>query len=155
MKAQSVRAVYDCNIFVQALINPVGPAGKCVETALSVQLTLFVSEFILEEIRESHQKLPRKYGVTAQQTDALAAAIAKVAQSIANVPAVFSYARDPDDAHYVNLALAAQAKLIVSRDRDLLDLMNERSIDGAEFKRRFPTLQIADPVAFLAQLKAP
>jgi predicted nucleic acid-binding protein len=28
-------------------------------------------------------------------------------------PELFAYARDPDDAHYVNLALAADAKLIV------------------------------------------
>ena len=39
-------------------------------------------------------------------------------------PELFAYARDPDDAHYVNLALAADAKLIVSRDKDLLDLMD-------------------------------
>jgi predicted nucleic acid-binding protein len=32
---------------------------------------------------------------------------------------VFEYERDTDDAHYIDLAVACRAKLIVSRDRDL------------------------------------
>jgi putative PIN family toxin of toxin-antitoxin system len=39
------------------------------------------------------------------------------------VPKEFSYARDEDDEPYINLAVAAGADFIVSRDRDLLDLM--------------------------------
>jgi predicted nucleic acid-binding protein len=70
------------------------------------------------------------------------------------VPAVFTYDRDPDDAHYVDLAVAAQAKLIVSRDRDRLDLMDDRRQDSLAFKRRFPSLRILDPVQLIRELEA-
>jgi predicted nucleic acid-binding protein len=62
-------------------------------------------------------------------------------------------ARDPDDSHYVNLALAADAKLIVSRDRDLLDLMDNSIPEGLDFQGRFPSLRILDPVAFLREFE--
>ena len=64
-------------------------------------------------------------------------------------PEVFTCQRDPKDAQYVNLALAADAKLIVSRDRDLLDLMDLATRDGSAFHKRFPSLRIVDPVQFL------
>ncbi|HYO07799.1 MAG TPA: hypothetical protein VER17_02400 [Tepidisphaeraceae bacterium] len=37
---------------------------------------------------------------------------------VQNVPTSFTYARDPSDAHYVNLAVATKAMLVVSRDRN-------------------------------------
>ena len=139
---------------MQALINPAGPGGKCVTLAREGKAALFVTSFILDEIRESHLKIPAKYGVTQQQTEALAAAIASVATLVIDVPEVFTYRRDPDDAHYVDVALAINAKLIISRDRDLLDLMDETSADGTDFKRKFPDLQVLDPVQFLALIRA-
>jgi putative PIN family toxin of toxin-antitoxin system len=147
-----VKVVYDCNVYVQALINPFGPAGECINRALNKSVALFVTDFVLDEIRESYLKIPPKYGVSQVQAEALAAGIASIAAIMGEVPNQFVYERDPDDAHYVNLALAADAKLIVSRDRDLLDLMDDRSIDGVDFKRRFPVLRILDPVSFLKEL---
>lgn len=142
------RVVYDCNIFVQSLINPRGPAGRCVNMARDEKVALYVSAFVLAEIREIHLKLPAKYGVTAQQTEALALAVASTATLVTEINEVFVYSRDPDDAHYVNLAVQADAKLIVSRDRDLLDLM-DNSATSLGFQTRFPQLEILDPVEFL------
>jgi putative PIN family toxin of toxin-antitoxin system len=45
------RVVFDCNVFAQALANPDGPAGRCVTMALEGRIELFISEFILDEIR--------------------------------------------------------------------------------------------------------
>jgi predicted nucleic acid-binding protein len=59
---------------------------------------------------------------------------------------VFSCPRDPDDEPYVNLAVAAGARYLVTRDKDLLDLMED-----ADFRRRFATLAILDPAAFLLE----
>lgn len=73
------RVVYDCNIYVQSLININGPGGRCVRKAQGGDVTLFVTAFVFSEIRESHRKIPAKYDVTREQTEALAAAIATVA----------------------------------------------------------------------------
>jgi uncharacterized protein len=155
MASPPVRVVYDCNIFVQALINPKGPAGRCVAEVQAGRAILFVSAFILDEVRESYRKIPAKYGVTSQQAETLATALAALAAVVDDVPVVFSYERDPDDAHYVNVALAAKARLVVSRDRDLLDLMDSaRSAAAASFRARFPDLRILEPVAFLRELDA-
>ena len=153
MSAGGWRVVYDCNIYVQALINIGGPAGRCVEKALAGDVELFITPFILDEIRESYQKIPAKYGVTREQTAKLAIGVAAIATNIINVPAVFTYDRDPDDAHYVNVALAADAKLVVSRDRDLLDLMDEKRQEALDFKSRFPGLRILEPVQFLQEIE--
>jgi len=146
--------VYDCNVYVQSLININGPGGRCVRKAQSGDVSLFVTPFVLNEIRESHRKIPAKYGVTSAQAETLAAGIATIATVVDQVPVVFTYQRDRDDAHYVNLAVAAQADLIVSRDKDLLDLVNPSRPESIEFHRRFPTLRILEPVQFLRELDA-
>ena len=68
------------------------------------------------------------------------------------VPHVFDFPRDPKDAHYVDLAVAASAKLIVSRDKDLLSLADESTPEGQDFKARFPGIAILTPPALLQML---
>ncbi len=68
-------------------------------------------------------------------------------------PELFAYQRDPEDAHYVNLAVAADARLIVSRDKDLLDLMDLAKPEAADFQNRYPALRILSPVEFLREVE--
>lgn len=89
---------------------------------------------LLSEVRNAPNKAtPARLGVTVDRIEKLLDNLLKVATVVSEVPAVFSYDRDPDDAHYVNLAVSAQATLIVSRDRDLLDLMDEHRPESAAF----------------------
>ena len=138
MTAVPPKVAFDCNIFVQALINLNGPAGRCVQKVRDGELALFVSPFVLAEIREIHNKIPAKYGVTANQTEELARAVAMFATIFTDVPEFFRHPYDPDDSAYVNLALKADAQLIVSRDRHLLMLADVTRKEGQEFKPAFP-----------------
>src|SRR5947209_19127125 len=52
------------------------------------------------------------------------------ARILPDVPLVFHYARDPDDEHVLDLAIASRARFLVTHDRDLLDLMKEDSTEG-------------------------
>ncbi|HJZ93551.1 MAG TPA: hypothetical protein VKE40_21925, partial [Gemmataceae bacterium] len=70
-----------------------------------------------------------------------------------NVPAVFSYARDPKDEPYLNLAIATSANYIVSWDNDLRDLMRADNADGQALRALAPALQIVTPPEFLATLR--
>lgn len=155
MTTPAPKVVYDCNIYVQALINLNGPAGRCVQKAKDGEVILFVSPFVLAEIRESHLKIPRKYGVTAAQTDELARAAALFANIVSDVPEVYRHPHDPDDSPYVNLALKAEARLVVSRDRHLLSLSDPTRSEARDFQSRFPALRIVDPVTFLRELESP
>jgi|GEM_PF-3297070 len=71
---------------------------------------------------------------------------------IKDVPERFRYERDPQDEPYLNLAIVTRADYIVSRDNDLLDLMDESRAEGQDFRVRFPMLTILDPVAFLNRI---
>ena len=106
----------------------------------------------MAEIREIHFKTPAKYRITAEQTDELARALASFATLLTEVPEVYQHPYDPDDSHYVDLALKADAQLIVSRDRHLLMLADTARKEGQDFQSRFPTLRILNPVQFLQEL---
>ena len=67
------------------------------------------------------------------------------------MPLQFPYPRDPKDELYLNLAIAAGARYLVSWDNDLLDLMADNP-DGTAFRGRFPGLMVLTPVAFLREL---
>lgn len=154
MTAQ-LRAVFDCNVFLQSLISPSGPAGRCVALALQGDIALFSTTHIVEELRETatNPKIRAKFTrITDAAVASLIQNIERVAHFIRRVPETFVYERDPDDAHYINLALAAKAKYVVSRDKDLLDLMDRSRPEARDFHRRFPTLEIIEPEQFLREL---
>ena len=50
-------------------------------------------------------------------------ALRSTAELTDDVPKRFSYPRDIDDEPYLNLAIETEANYLVSRDKDLLDLM--------------------------------
>jgi putative PIN family toxin of toxin-antitoxin system len=154
MIATPPRVVFDCNIFVQCLINLNGPAARCVQKARESQVLLFVSPYVLAEIREMHLKVPRKYGITSEQTDKLARAVVSFATMIADVPDVYRHPYDPDDSHYINLACKVDARLIVSRDRHLLMLADPTRKEAPDFQSRFPALRILNPVQLLRELES-
>jgi putative PIN family toxin of toxin-antitoxin system len=149
------RCVFDCNVFLQALGNNEGPAGRCVETALSGGLQLFISDLVLAEVAEvaTRAEVAAKFRIPSDRVERLIANLRRVATLIADVPSVYQNPFDPDDSHYVDLACAATANLIVSRDKDLLRLMDQQREEGRDFHSRFPSLQILNPVDLLARLR--
>jgi putative PIN family toxin of toxin-antitoxin system len=143
----SDRAVFDCMIFLQATTNEKSPAFACFELVDSEKLTLCVSPQILEEVSEVLQrpKLQAKFpNLTPARTALFLQNVRAKAIMASDVPKVFTYPRDTDDEPYVNLAIVTAAKFLVSRDKDLLDLMND-----ADFRTLYPSLTILDPVALL------
>lgn len=148
------RVVFDCNIFLQALLSIRGPAFACWQRAANDDISRITSPYILDEIRRlpEHPTLRTIRHLTADRVERFIMEVLATCVLIKDVPAVFTFERDPDDAHYVDLAVHADAKLIVSRDNDLLSLMDESRIDAREFMRRFPALRKVDPVALLREL---
>ena len=146
--------VYDCVVYAQALISPSGPAGECVKRARAGEVRLFVSDYVVREIRELHAKIPAKYGVTRQQVNDLADEACVFGLFIQEVPSVYKHPDDPADSHYVDLAVATSSELIVSRDRHLLDLTNPVRPAAIAFRQFFPFVNVLTPEAFVKQLRA-
>jgi putative PIN family toxin of toxin-antitoxin system len=152
----AIRAVFDCKTFLQALAAPEGPAGRCVQLAFDGGISLFVSPFVLEELRNvtSRPKVIAKLRIVVDRVADFREAIEVAATVLDGFPERFAYQRDPDDAPYVNLAIAANATRIVSPDKDLLDLMDPTKPEAAEFQVQFPSLRIVNPVEFLREMES-
>ena len=154
--SDATRVVFDCNALLQAMASPGGPSGRCVQLALEGAVTLIVSFGVLGELRDvaNRPQVSAKLRLTPARVQQFCEAIEVNATVVDDVPSVFHYERDEDDAHYVNLALAGGASVIVSRDRDLLDLMDTSRGHGRDFRVRFPWLRIVTPVQLLRELSS-
>jgi uncharacterized protein len=145
--------VFDTMILYQATANLTGPAAEFLRQLEAGRFTLYVSDEILDEARDVlgqpklRDKNPRVTDETVQQTFDL---LGRLARTVSKVPSLFSLPRDPDDEPYLNLAIAADADYLVTRDKDLLDLMQD-----AGFRAQYPRLTILSPVALLRLLMPP
>lgn len=150
------RVVFDCNVFFQAFISESGPAGRLLQAVDEKRITLYISEYVLLELRDvlSRPRLVSQFGFTSERVAEYLKSVEEMALTIAAVPHVFDFPRDPKDAHYVDLAVAADAKLIVSRDKDLLSLRDSSTADGQDFRARFPTIEILTPPEALQSIEA-
>jgi putative PIN family toxin of toxin-antitoxin system len=143
----NVRAVFDCMVFLQGAGRPAGPAGACLRLVDEGRVTLCVNADILAEVRDvltrpkTRQRFPL---LTPEWVETFVRAVESKALAFTEVPKAFPLERDPKDEPYLDLAIAASARYLVSRDSALLDLMTDES-----FRRRFPSLTILDPPAFL------
>jgi putative PIN family toxin of toxin-antitoxin system len=141
------RVVFDCMVFLQAVARENGPAAACLRLIEDGRLTLCLSPDVFAEVSEvlCRPKLQRKFRtLTPERVSAFLERVRAKAVWVEPVPRAFQHPRDPKDEPYVNLALAAGARYLVSRDNDLLDLMTDET-----FRQRFPELLILDPVALL------
>lgn len=155
------RAVFDSNVFLQAAGRPNGPAGRCFALAEAGAVELIASGDTRAEAADVLDRpvIRRKFKtLTDVRVAAFLATLDRVATRIDPVPAVVTLARDPKDEKYLNLAAAAGAGFVVSRDYDLLDLldlMTGTDADAVAFRAAHPTISILDPIAFLQAVAPP
>ena len=148
----SPRVVFDCNVLLQAAAREKSVAAKCLNLTESGHVQLFMSREVLAEVEDVLNR-PEIRAHFPDLSDEIVGAFLKRLQKVSAlvrlVPKKFSYPRDEDDEPYINLAAAAGASFIISRDRDLLDLMTGHANECKEFRQRFRSLKIIEPVEFL------
>jgi uncharacterized protein len=147
----SVVAVYDCMLCLQAASRP-DRVHATFRLVYSGQVTLCISPDVLAEIRDvltRPRHIEKFPALTARHVDAFVVDLLRHARLVEPVPAVYVVERDPKDSKYVDLAVAAQARYLVSWDRHLLNLMDESKPDGLGLRQRYPDLRIVDPPEFL------
>lgn len=150
------RVVFDCMIFLQATASESGPAAALLRLVDHNVISLFVSREILVEVRDvlSRPKVRNKNpDITSERADALITRVSEKAAIVAAIPKHFSYSRDPKDEKYINLAIEVEANFLVSRDRDVLDLMTGYTDECKDFRRRFRSLRVIGPVEFLRTIE--
>ena len=147
-----VNAVFDCMVFLQAIASSNGPASECLDFVRNDMIGLFSSEEILDEVKNvlTRPKFRKQYkSLTEEMVSEFLAEIEDLAFVFVNPSDYFKLPRDPKDEKYINLAVEMDAHYLVSRDRDLLDLMTDQSENAIEFRWRFRRLKIVDPAEFL------
>jgi len=146
------RAVFDCMIFVQGAARVKNPANACFELVENGEVSLFVSQEIIDEVKDvlSRRQLRNRFpALTDEIGEVFLKEVLSKSKQLKNARPVFKYARDRKDEKYLNLAIEAEADFIVSRDKDLLDLMTGIDDKSKEFRQRFRRLKIVKPVEFL------
>src|SRR5947209_5655053 len=104
-------------LFLQAAARPTGPAAACLRLLEAGAITLFVSDDILGEVTDvlSRPNVRRKNPLlTDQAVEQFLERLTQVACRIEPIPREFTYARDPKDEPYLNLAIAAGAKYLAT-----------------------------------------
>jgi len=112
-------------VFLQGAGRPASPARACFRLVDEERVTLCLSAPILAEVRDvlTRPKTLRKFPLLSPEwTETFVRGAESKAVLLSEVPRVMALDRDPKDEPYLNLALAAQAQYLVSRDLDLLDL---------------------------------
>ena len=146
------RVVFDCNVLLQAAARERSVAAKCLQLVESGHIQLCVSREVLAEAEDVLNR-PEVRAHFPDLSDEIVGAFLKRLQKLSVlirlVPKEFSYSRDEGDEPYINLAIAAGADFIISRDRDLLDLMTGYTDECKEFRQRFRLLKVVEPVEFL------
>jgi len=141
---------------LQAVARKTGPAAACLRLAEEGFVHLVLSEQILIELSGVLRR-PAIRSRYPELTDEIVEDFLKGLRSTAEisgeVPKRFSYPRDIDDEPYLNVAIATEANYLVSRDKDLLDLMTGHDSQCKEFRQRFRSLTVIEPVEFLKEVR--
>lgn len=156
MSVEILGAVFDCNVFVQALLNPKSIAAQCLDVVRRGDVKLFISKETLAEIRDVVSRpniIKRLPNANIEQIEAFVEDVLSFSTLIRSVPKSFKLTRDPKDEIIINLAVESESEYIVSRDKDLLDLMNAFDDDSKKFRQKFRRLKIVEPLEFLGTFK--
>ena len=157
MNTVSPGVVFDCNVFLQAVANDESAAAKALDFLEADLIALFVSEPILREVRDvlTRPKLRKQMPqITDVRVSAMLQRLGNKAILIQNIPEEFQYKRDPKDEMYLNLAIVANAKYLISRDQDLLDLMTTSTDEARQFRSLYPFLRIMKAADFVMEMES-
>jgi putative PIN family toxin of toxin-antitoxin system len=118
-----LRVVVDANVFISAVINPLGPPGRLVDSARRGQYVLVASPLLITEVEEvlGRDRLRRRLPPGAAERflvelRALVELVPDPRQPLSHVT------RDPDDDYLPALAKEADVDCLITGDADLTDL---------------------------------
>lgn len=135
-----MRAVVDTNILIRALLKPQGTVAPILGRLRAGDYLLLYSTEALEEIADvlSRPRFRNKYGIRDRDVEALLALLILRGEKVAPSRRIAA-CRDPKDDKFLEVAVAGQAEVLVTGDRDLLVLSPFQGIPfltPAEFLNR-------------------
>ena len=131
-----MRVVVDTNVFISSLLNTEGNPRKVIDLWRLEKITLCISKEILAE----YFAVLGRFGMSEEPEGAELVQLLQKRYNqffFAAVPTISAISEDPADNKFIECAVAADAKLIISGDRHLLNL------------KLFKGIRILSPTEFL------
>jgi uncharacterized protein len=119
-----VRIALDSSVLIAAHISRAGVCAELLEDLL-LHHDLVTSEFILEELG---RKLSEKFSFPRRDADQVAAFLRRVAVVVVPADLPSNVCRDPTDIPVLGTAVSGGCALLISVDRDLLDMQRFNEI---------------------------
>ncbi len=122
-----MNVVIDTNVFVSSLLNPAGTPGKIIDLWKMGRITLCLSREILDEYLE----VIARFRIS---NDPAVADLLKIFEGrgnqvyIARTVPLTVIGDDPKDNRYIECAVTAEARFVISGDRHLLKLKQFQEI---------------------------
>ena len=116
-----MRIVLDTNVFISGVLGGDGPPAKILKALKRKQLRLIVSPEIITEYKGLAERISNKYKIDISPYLELILDNVEVWQPSSELQQI-QPVRDADDNKFVQAALAADVKVIISGDKDLTDL---------------------------------
>jgi putative PIN family toxin of toxin-antitoxin system len=119
-----MRVVLDANIYFSALISDKGNPAAIINSWLSGEFDILISQPILDELLRvtSYERIQNKYRKVKETRLEFAELIAKQGTWIEPVKTLSAVTRDKSDNVYLECAVEGEAQYIVSGDEHLLEL---------------------------------
>jgi putative PIN family toxin of toxin-antitoxin system len=119
-----VRIALDSSVLIAAHISRAGVCAELLEDLL-LHHELVTSEFILEELA---RKLVEKFRFPEREANQLAAFLRREAVVVEPADLPSGVCRDPTDISVLGTAVGGDCALLISVDRDLLDMQHIKEI---------------------------
>jgi putative PIN family toxin of toxin-antitoxin system len=151
------RLVLDTNTLLSGLANPNGAAGRVLDHCESRRVLLLLSRPVVAEYRRvlgSAEMRRRNPNITDEAVELVLRRLRYVGDYLRTVKARFRFDRDPDDARFVELAIAGGASHLLTSDNDLLSLPAAHDDAGRRFRQRLPGVRVLRPGAFVREFEA-
>jgi putative PIN family toxin of toxin-antitoxin system len=119
-----VRIALDSSVLIAAHISRAGVCAELLEDVL-LHHELVISDFILEELG---RKLIQKFNFPTRDADLVGAFLRRVSIIVQPADLPPDLCRDPTDVPVLGTAVAGECALLISVDRDLLDMQTIQEI---------------------------
>ena len=119
-----MRITLDSSVLIAAHISRAGVCAELLEDVL-LHHELVISDFILEELG---RKLTEKFNFPKREADQVAAFLRRVSDVVRLADLPSDLCRDPTDVPVLGTAVAGECALLISVDRDLLDMQTIHEI---------------------------
>jgi uncharacterized protein len=119
-----VRIALDSSVLIAAHISRAGVCAELLEDVL-LHHELVISGFILEELG---RKLVEKFNFPKRDADQVGAFLRRVSVVVESTDLPPGLCRDPTDLPVLGTAVAGACSLLISVDRDLLDMQTIQAI---------------------------